>query len=270
MKIWKNTPTLNGYDEGFCFTENKNEAEILLLGSKSVSINDFPNIKGIFRAGVSKDNIPVLDQNNRIITVRFPSEHTLKYIYNETANFTCSLIFRMNYQNVGSITPWKKIDRMQLQDKVLLVIGTGNIGSIVANKMRNFLKVLTFDIRENTSSDFLSMLPRADFVSLHIPNLSENRSFFNSEKLNMMKNGSVLINTARGQIVDEDALLDELKKDRIRAAFDVFWEEPYHGQLTKYYPEKFFMTPHIASTCIGFLIGCRNDLKKLIEELSSD
>lgn len=270
MKIWKNTPTLNGYDEGFSFTEDKIEADILLLGSKPVNIDDFPNVKGIFRAGISKDNIPAVDEKSRRITIRFPSEQTIKYIYDETANFTCSLIFRMNYQNVGSINPWKKHDRMQLQDKVLLVIGTGNIGNIVANKMRNFLKVLTFDIRENNSTDFHSMIPEADFISLHIPNLPENRSFFDYEKLGMMKDGATLINTARGPIVDEDALLDELNKDRIRAAFDVFWEEPYQGRLLKFYPEKFFMTPHIASTCIGFLKGCSNDLKKLIEELSID
>ena len=50
--------TLNGYDDGLAFTTDKSKAEILLLGSKSVNIDDFPMIKGIFRAGIGKDNVP--------------------------------------------------------------------------------------------------------------------------------------------------------------------------------------------------------------------
>ena len=83
-----------------------------------------------------------------------------------------------------------------------------------------------------------------------------------------MKDGSVLINTARGAIVDEDALDRELKKDRLRAAFDVFWKEPYNGKLKEFYPDNFFMTPHVASTTEGFLNGCRKDLDSLINELN--
>ena len=67
-----------------------------------------------------------------------------------------------------------------------------------------------------------------------------------------MKNNSVLINTARGVLVDENALFQEIKNRRITAAFDVFWEEPYNGKLKDFYPENFFMSPHIASTCNAF------------------
>ena len=61
MKIWKNTSTLNGYDNGLIFTEDKNQADIALLGSKPINLFEFPILKGIFRAGIGKDNVPEKD-----------------------------------------------------------------------------------------------------------------------------------------------------------------------------------------------------------------
>ena len=117
IKIWKNTATLDGYDAGLTFTENKEQAIIALLGSKAINLDDFPNLKGIFRAGIGRDNVPIQEAKTRGIDVRFPSEETIDIIYEETANFTCSMIFKMLYQNVGTIDPWMKYDRVQLQDK---------------------------------------------------------------------------------------------------------------------------------------------------------
>ena len=85
-----------------------------------------------------------------------------------------------------------------------------------------------------------------------------------------MKNGSAIINTSRGAIVNEEALYQELKENRLKAAFDVFWNEPYNGKLKEFYPDPFFMTPHVASTCSGFLNGCREDLDDLIRLLSKN
>ncbi len=83
-----------------------------------------------------------------------------------------------------------------------------------------------------------------------------------------MKDGAALINTARGAIVDEKALLKEIESLRLFAAFDVYWQEPYHGKLKGYHPDRFYMTPHVASTCNGFIEGCRKDLDILIKDLS--
>ena len=84
-----------------------------------------------------------------------------------------------------------------------------------------------------------------------------------------MKDGSVLVNTSRGAIVDEDALFIEINKNRLRAAFDVYWQEPYNGKLKKFYPDNFFMTPHVASTSNGFLHGCRKDFDSLVSDLKT-
>lgn len=268
MKIWKNTKTLDGFDDGLTFTESKSKADIALIGSKPIEINNFPNIKGIFRAGIGRDNVPEKEAGKKGILIRYPSDETINIIFEETASFTCGLIFRMLYENLGMLNPWIKVPRLQLSKKTLLIVGAGRIGNRVVQLMKPFLQVTTFDILKNEASELKLLFKQADCVSIHIPKSDENISFIDNEKLSWMKSGAVLINTARGPIVDEDALYAELKNDRLKAAFDVYWQEPYHGKLKEFYPERFFMTPHVASTCVGFLEGCRKELNNLVNELS--
>jgi phosphoglycerate dehydrogenase-like enzyme len=268
MLIWKNTATLDGYDEGLHFTESKKGADIALLGSKPINLIEFPNLKGIFRAGIGSDNVPVKEAKERGIIVRFPSKETIDIIFEETASFTCSFIFRMLFSNIGTIDPWQKEPRLQISKKRLLVIGAGRIGGRVAELIKHFMRVTTFDILQNETSELKPLMQEADCVTVHIPKSDENISFIDAEKLSWMKNGSSLINTARGAIVDEDALYKELEIGRLKAAFDVYWHEPYNGKLKTIDPDYFYMTPHVASTCSGFLEGCRKDINKLILRLN--
>ena len=116
MKIWTNTKTLDGHIPDLEITTNKKVAEVALLGSKPINLSQFPNLKGIFRVGVGKENIDFEIANKRNIIVGFPSENTIEIIYEETANFTCSSIFRMMYSNIGMISNgvWVKFDRKSL------------------------------------------------------------------------------------------------------------------------------------------------------------
>ena len=267
MNIWKNTSTLNEHDDGLIFTGNKDQADIALLGSKPIDLDEFHNLKGIFRAGIGRDNVPEEGAAGKGIVVMFPSQETIDIIYNETAAFTCSLIFRMLYRYLGTIEPWFKYDRPELSGKTLLVIGTGNIGSRVVKYMQPFMDVMTFDIIENDILELPDLIRQANCITLPIPKTGENEAFMDKKRLAVMKNNAVLVNTARGAIVDEDALYTEISSNRLRAAFDVFWQEPYDGKLMKFHPDSFFMSPHVASTCTGFLEGCRNGLDLLIKEL---
>lgn len=269
MNIWTNTSTLKDYSNGLHFTKDCQSAEIALLGSKPIDLEQFPNLKGIFRAGIGKDNVPEDEARKRGIIVRYPSQPTADFIYEETANFACNLIFKMNYAKIGNIATWEKYDRQALNTKTLLVLGMGKIGKKVATKMNAFLNILTFDILEDSISDLKTLIYKSDFISIHIPMTKENISFFDNEKLSWMKKGAVIINTSRGKIIDEDALYSNILNESIYAACDVFWQEPYSGKLKEFYPDRFFMTPHVASTCKEFLLGCRNDLDSLISELES-
>ena len=180
IKIYKNTSTLNGYDEGLIFTNSKNEAEIVLMGSKKIDVEEFPNLKGVFRAGVGKDNVPQEDQGKRIV-IGYPSNKTCSIIFEETANFTCSLIFRMLYNNIGRINEWYKEPRKPFSSYNLCVIGMGNIGARVAQKMSKFFNVFTYDILHNTKKDLEQFIKEADCITLHIPKNDSNTSFFGIE-----------------------------------------------------------------------------------------
>tara|TARA_Y100001968_G_C19175896_1_gene627998 strand:- start:462 stop:833 length:372 start_codon:yes stop_codon:yes gene_type:complete len=121
---------------------------------------------------------------------------------------------------------------------------------------------------ENEAEELESLIKKADVISLHIPNMPENDNFMDKQKLNWMKHGAILINTARANLVNEEALYESISKGNIKAAFDVFWNEPYSGKLTKFYPDSFYMSPHIASSSEDFFLGCRNDLDRMNRLLS--
>tara|TARA_B100000029_G_C17558414_1_gene952455 strand:- start:404 stop:1219 length:816 start_codon:yes stop_codon:yes gene_type:complete len=270
IKIWKNTKTLDSYDSGLNFTLNENQADIILSGSKKIVLDNFENLKAIFRCGIGKDNIPEQEAQESGILVRFPSKKTINIIFEETANFTCNLIFKMIYSDVGDLQKWIKYDRIYLGNLNLLVIGMGNIGKRVYNKMENFMNVHSFDILHQNEDELEKLIKISDCITIHIPNTIENKNFFNKDKFLLMKEKSILINTARGDIVNEGDLFEVLSKNKIKAAFDVFWNEPYNGKLKQFHPHSFYMTPHISSTCTDFLKGCREDLDNLIKEISND
>ena len=267
IKIWKNTSVLNKFNEGLTFTEDKQSANLILLGSRAIDLDQFSNVKGIFRAGVGRDNIPIKDCERRSIIVQYPSEETTLCLYEETANYTVSLILRMLYPSPDISLPWEKIYRTSLHKKTALVIGTGNIGSRVTSKLEKLMEVYTFDVAHNEPDELEPLIKAADIITLHIPNSEENNNFFDNKTLSWMNEGSILVNTARANLVNEDSLYRELKQGRIRAAFDVFWQEPYEGKLMEMYPDPFYMSPHIASSSEEFFIGCRRDLDVMIKKM---
>ena len=270
LNIWKNTSVLDEYCEGLRFTKIKNEADLILLGSQHIDINEFNNLKAIFRAGVGSNNVPLNECIKANIRVEFPSEETKEIIYEETSNYTIGLIFRMIYPSHNIQEQWIKFPRKVLNSQTTLIIGTGNIGSRVAKKLKNFMKVKTFDIAKNNEKDLKGLIEEADIISIHIPGIIENKNFFNQEKFKFMKKDSILINTSRAMLVEEKYLYENLAKGKIRAAFDVFWKEPYRGRLVKFHPDPFFISPHIASTSNEFFLGCAKDLKKLIYKISNE
>lgn len=269
MKIYLNTKTLDGLIDDLDRTEEMAEADIAVLGSKPIDINQFPSLKAILRLGVGKDNLPFEEAKKRDITIRMPSERTINCIYEETANTTVGLILTMLYNKVGDIDSWTKFSRSMLNNKTLLVIGAGHIGKKVIEKMKPLLKVAVFDALNNNISELDDMLKEADVISLHIPMCEENKGFIDKQRIDLMKKNAVLVNTARGPLVDEDALYNAIEAEKMRAAFDVFWKEPYEGKLKNLPRDKFLMTPHISSNTTDFLNGCVNDLRQLIRDIEA-
>jgi phosphoglycerate dehydrogenase-like enzyme len=245
------------------------QAEVLLVGGKPINLQQFPKLKGIFKCGVGRDNIPEEEAGMLDISCGFPSPSTASIIYEETANFTCHLIFKSLYSNLGNFNSWVKIDRKSLSNTNVLVVGTGNIGTKVIDKLKNFVRISTFDIISNKTSELEAMIKQADCITLHLPLTESTRDMFDAEKLNWMKDGTLLVNTARAAIVSENALYDELTNGRLLAAFDVFWQEPYNGKLLEIPKDRFIRSPHAASNCKEFLQATAEDFRSFLHLLKS-
>ena len=269
LKIYNATKTLEEYNLDLCYTDNKLEADLVIVGGKLINLNEFPHLKGIFKTGVGTDNLPFEQARERNIYIQLPSEETKSIIYDETASFTCFLIFRSMYDKLGDFMTWEKNNRFALSNKKLLILGKGKIGQRVIDRMKNFMQVLTYDPLFNNEDELIPLIKIADCISIHIPLNLETNNLFDAKLLSYMKNDSTLINTSRGQIVNEASLYNELKSNRIKAAFDVFWEEPYNGTLLTLSKKQFFFTPHVASTCKEFLEGLSSDFLLFYKQLDS-
>jgi phosphoglycerate dehydrogenase-like enzyme len=269
MKIWSNTRTLDGLVDDLPFTDDKNEADVALIGGKPLTLCDFPKLKGIFKCGVGRDNLPEAEAAERGVRCGFPAESTAVIIFEETASFATHLILQCLYSDIGDFGEWNKLDRVALLHRTVLVVGTGNIGSRVVKRLQSFAKTMTYDVLTHSADELRWLVEQADCVSLHMPLTDATRGFFDAEKLGWMKDGAALVNTARAAVVNEQALYDALAKKRMRAAFDVFWQEPYKGPLVELPRDRFLVSPHVASTCKEFISETANDFRRFIAELEA-
>jgi phosphoglycerate dehydrogenase-like enzyme len=142
----------------------------------------------------------------------------------------------------------------ELAGKTLGIVGYGRIGRELAKRARAFdMRVVYFDVvrsADEHAPEFLeldTLLAVSDVVSLHVPLTSETRHLINEETIAKMKNGAVLVNTARGGLVDADALAKALATRRLRAAaIDVFDPEPPSPQSGLLQLDNVVLSPHMA------------------------
>lgn len=157
------------------------------------------------------------------------AEHTIALMMT-----CCRDLARMD-RNIRAGT-WQPLEGMQVLGKTLGIIGLGGIGAEVARIAKGMgMEVIAWNRTPRPDASVPQvkldeLLARADIVSLNLVLNDETRGFIDAAKLARMKKGVILINTARGALVDEAALLDALKSGHIRhAGFDVFHNEPLKG-----------------------------------------
>lgn len=123
---------------------------------------------------------------------------------------------------------WPREMLAQLHGKTLALFGSGSIGTRVAELARAFgMEVLIWSARSGSAAAKSEALRRADFISLHLRLTPQTRGFIGSAEFAAMKPSAILVNTGRGALVDRDALLEALGKNRIAGAgLDVFHDEP--------------------------------------------
>ncbi|HAP07938.1 MAG TPA: hypothetical protein DCR20_08915 [Planctomycetaceae bacterium] len=218
----------------------------------------------ISRIGVGYDNIDVAAATARGIQVCYTphgptistAEHAIALIF-AAAKTVC---YADRDVRAGRWhRAFRTVKGMELRGRVLGLVGAGRIGSEVARVMQAVgMRVLVYDpgLSEERArqaglewvSSLELLLSAADVVSLHAPSTAETRHLINSARLAWMKPGAILVNTARGALVDEHALADALKNGHLAAAgLDVFEREPTESGNPLLDLENVVLTDHIAS-----------------------
>ncbi|MBR1423261.1 MAG: D-2-hydroxyacid dehydrogenase [Ruminococcus sp.] len=141
----------------------------------------------------------------------------------------------------------------ELSGQTIGIVGYGNIGRKVAQIARAFdMQVLTFTRSPDKVTDcecvsFEELLSRSDIVSLHCPLFEDNRKMINADTLSLMKRSALLVNTARGGLIDETALAEALRNGTIAGAcIDALTLEPMRADCALYKAPNCVITPHVA------------------------
>lgn len=216
------------------------------------------HLKLIVRAGVGLDNIDVKCANDNGIDVK----NTPNASSASVAELTLAHMLAISrFVNVSNITmrngEWnkKKYVGTELNHKTIGIIGMGRIGREVAKRASAFgMKVIYTDFlgKQNDLSygyrEFDALLKEADYVSLHVPYDKIQGPIIGEKEINKMKDGSYIINCARGKVVDENALLIALNNGKIAGAgIDVFEDEPAPKKELVNHP-RVSVTPHIGAS----------------------
>jgi len=245
---------INQYDGLVVRSATKATDEIISAGSK---------LKIIGRAGAGVDNIDLDSaKKNNVIVMNTPGGNT-----NATAEHTLSLLLSLyrsipdaSYGTHQGLWEKKKFKGLELKGKTLGIIGFGNVGARFA-EMAFALGINvtvcseSFPSRQKDFPNFVSidlseLISNSDIISFHCKPPKDGKAIISMSQLKLMKKNSVIINTARGGLVDENDLKKALEEGIIRgAALDVFSNEPAKSNVLFNTPN-LILTPHIAASTV--------------------
>ncbi len=220
------------------------------------------DLKVVGRAGTGLDNVDIPACNKRgIVVMNTPGGNT-----NSAAEHTIAMIMALT-RNIPQATAsmkagkWekKKFSGHEVAGKTLGIVGIGRIGSIVASLAQGLkMKVLAFDphIRPDMAEklgvelmDLEDVLANSDYISVHTPLTPDTKGLLNKDLFALMKDGAMVINCARGGIVNEKDLYDALSSGKLGgAALDVFEHEPTTGGNPLFSLNNFICTPHLGAS----------------------
>jgi D-3-phosphoglycerate dehydrogenase len=216
-------------------------------------------LKVISRYGVGVDSVDLQAAAERgIVVTNTPGANTVS-----VAELTVGLLLSLARQIPEGASAlrqgnYPRLAGVSLEGKTVGILGLGAIGKELARRLRGFdCRLVAHDpypdraFIEASGIDLLpldDLLRQSDFVSLHLPLTPETQGLVNRDFLAVMQRGAFLVNTARGEIVDEDALLEALQSGQLRgAALDVFAVEPPSPDNPLLALKQVIATPHLGS-----------------------
>ncbi|MDP2720954.1 MAG: D-glycerate dehydrogenase [bacterium] len=248
--------SIAGYDGLLCLLTDKIDGEVLDAAGKQLKI--------VANYAVGYDNIDVRAANERKIFV----SNTPGVLTEAVAEHTFALLMAVakriaeadKFVRNGKYTQWEPKGFLgpQIWGKTIGIVGLGRIGSFVTQIAHGGfnMEVLYYDVKKNEEFEMRfsakyknlpGLLGQSDFVTIHVPLLPETHHLIGAKELGTMKQTAILINTSRGPVIDEVALVEALKSKKIAGAgLDVYEHEP---DLTPGLSElpNVVLTPHTAS-----------------------
>lgn len=246
---------VKGKDALLCLLTDNIDEEIIDAGE---------DLKVISNYAVGVDNIDIEAATERGIAVT----NTPGVLTDATADIAWALMLSVarnvvkgdKFVRKDQFEGWdpKLMIGTELSGKTLGIIGMGNIGSAVARRSIGFDMDVIYhsrsrkeDVEEELGAkkvDLETLLKESDLVSLHVPLTDETEGLIGWKELDMMKESAYLINTARGEVTDEEALIEALTSDRVAGAgIDVYSDEPYGANPDFYDLDNVVLTPHLGS-----------------------
>lgn len=250
-----------------CLVKEAIEADYLLVSGR-LPIDDgvlsaAKHLKMIQRTGVGTEMLDIEAIRKREIPVYVNAGVNAQSVAEHTMTLILACLKRLpqvNKQTHEGV--WKKqqvgVTTRELKGKKVALVGMGNIGRLVAGMLQPFgAKVIYTDVtRQNEETEqrlglsyydsFDALLPEADILSFHCPLTPENTDILNSNTLNKMKRGAIVVNTARGKLVNSDDLYEALASGHLSAsALDTHDEEPIKEGYKLAELDNVILTPHI-------------------------
>jgi len=246
-------------------------------------LKELKRCKVIGRFGLGVDNIDIPAAAQLGITVTYVPDYCLREVSDHAMALLLALARKVPFSNrlvqsgrweVPPVVPLRR-----LEGQVLGLVGFGNLPRVLAPKAAAFgLKVITYDPYVSAdvvealgveNASFEELLDRSDFVSVHAPLLPATRGLINAAAFARMKKGAFLVNTARGPLVDEAALVDALDSGHLAgAALDVLAVEPLAKDSPLVGRDNVILTPHTAFYSIEALeelqTKCASDVARVL------
>lgn len=240
--------------------ERIRDVDVLISGTEPVTarvLEAANRLKVISKHGVGYENIDLAAANDRAIPVAVAGGSIVDSVADMAMALLLALARRIpEGDRAVRAGTWPRMVGMELRDKTLGIVGLGQIGQALCRRARSFgLQVIAYDLRHDQHFaqrwgvrylPLHDLLATADIVSLHAPVTAETRQLINADTLALIKRGAYLINTARGELVDEAALEQALRSGQLAgAAADVFSAEP-PGRSPLLMLDNFIAAPHSA------------------------
>ena len=238
--------------------------DILIAGTEPITakvLGRASKLKLISRVGIGLDNVDLLEAQKRGILVSYTPDAPAPAVAELTIGLMLSLLRNIHLANKQMHEgEWNRYFGRRIPEITIGIIGVGRIGGRVLRRLASFgtPRILVNDLTPNRNVtdklklewvDKETIFKESDLISLHLPLTPLTKNLITKKQLLLMKKDSIIINTSRGGIINENDLFEVLNEGHLSgAALDVFEQEPYYGSLNQI--DKCILTSHMGSMSI--------------------